>query len=243
MLQRGGLRSLPVAALMFAALLTAGCGSSGSSGASAPSAPVVSATQAVNQVDQARAEAALFTQDDFPAAFYPQPPSKEGPLCVDEKGITLHGTATSHVFTRDDASYAMFVQNRVIVAQSEDAAKTFYVRATKGEAFDCVAKLITKPNAEDKANDRTWRHTESSNLDDPGLGDESHAVRLSFEVSTQGQSFPVIVDMILVRVGDSVNAMQFINVGGPFDETSANFQGPTTHDLAAASVARMQPAA
>jgi hypothetical protein len=243
MLRGGGLRSFLVAALVLTALLTAGCGSSGSSGSSASSAPLVSATTAFNEADQARAEAVLFTQDDFPAAFYPQPPSKEGPLCVDEKGITLHGSATSHVFTRDDASYAMFVQNRVIVAQSEEAAKTFYARATTGETFDCLAKLITKPNAEDKAQDRAWRHTDSSALDDPGLGDESHAVRLSFEVSTQGQSFPVIVDMILVRVGDIVDAMQFINVGGPFDETSANFQGPTTHDLAAASVARMQPAA
>src|SRR5262245_54450612 len=139
-----GRRGTVVWAVLLA--LTAGCGSSGASslsGASGPSAPVSAVTQ-IDQADQARAEAALLTQDDFPAAFYPGEKPKDGRLCVDEKGITFHGNEISNNFTRDDASYLMFVRNRVVVTQDEDAAKTFYENATSQPAFDCIADELTK---------------------------------------------------------------------------------------------------
>lgn len=223
-----------VSIIAAAALLAApACGSSAGSHA----APV-SAEKRIVAADQARAEQALITQDDVPAAFFPVKQTSKSPLCIDESDLTLTGDATSDTFKRDDAGYWLGVSNRILVFPDEDQAKDFFARATQLKVYDCIGKQIAE-DLTDPSADREWKYTGARVVESTPIGDQSARIRLGFDLTILDQQAPMVLDFLLVRVGTAVTAIQFLSLGQPFDKTAAVFAGPSSDDLMQSVVDRL----
>ena len=223
-----------VSIIAAAALLVApACGSSTGSHA----APV-SAEKRIVAVDQARAEQALITQDDVPAAFFPVKQTSKSPLCVDESELTLTGDATSDTFKRDDAGYWLGVSNRIVVFPDEDQAKDFFARATETKVYDCIGKQVAEDQTDPSA-DREWRYTGAKVVESTPIGDQSARIRLGFDLTVGDQQAPIVIDFLVVRVGTAVTAIQLLSLGQPFDKTAGVFAGPSGDDLMQGVVDRL----
>lgn len=199
---------------------------------------VVPAQKQIDPGDQARAEAAKLAQKDFPVAFHHRPTrSKSDSPCVDGSGLTITGSAASDDFVRDDAYYAMFAGNKTVILNSEEEAKTFYVRSQQPGVVACLAKRITSGSS---SSDITWKFADSDQVHGPQIGDQSYTTRLRFTVTGNGQTGVFVDDFTILRVGDAVSGIALFNLGEPFDQTSAVFDGPTSDDLVRAVASRMQ---
>ncbi len=230
---RSGDRRL-VSMIAATALLAApACGSSAGSHV----APV-SAEKRIVAADQARAEQALISQADVPAAFFPVKQTSKSRLCVDESDLTLTGDATSDTFKRDDAGYWLGVTNRIVVFPDEDQAKDFFSRARATEVYDCLGKQVSKDQTDPSA-DREWKYTGETVVESTPIGDQSARIRLGFDLTVGDQQAPIVIDFLLVRVGTAVTSIQLLSLGQPFDKTAAVFAGLSGDDLMRSVVDRL----
>lgn len=224
-------RAAALLGIAVVALGLAGCGSSGGGSS------VGSGTSAIDSGDQARADAAVLVQADFPAAFHRRAVPPSTGRCVDQAGLTVTGSAESDQYIRDDAAYGMLGQSKTLVLQSDAQAKTLFSRSQDPDAIDCLGRHVASTS---KASEFSWHFDGAERVDGPRAGDESFTTRFRYTVKSGGQTGRFIEDFTVVRVGNAVSAVALVNLGEPFDDTSSLFGGPTGDDLVGAVAFRMQ---
>jgi hypothetical protein len=223
-----------------AVLLLAGCG-----GGSAAGHSFAEPTIAIEPTAQARAEAMLMTSDDLPASWTSKPDTANhdrSASCAYGSGATETGRAYSDQFERTDASYDIHAQSQSIVFQTEDQARAVFEGVRDDAVPDCLSRAFTEAQRKDPDPDVEVHVTGADPLPVAKAGDESSGVRLTVDVTHAGHTTPVYLDLVFVRVGDSMSVLYLINPREPFDQTEQVSGSPSTADLAGVIADRMESA-
>ena len=195
-------RLLGVAALAVAILVPAAIAS--------PGEPQKRLTKA----DQAKARAIVFHRSDFPAGWIVKPntnTSQDTPRCSnynpDQSDLIETGDVDSPDFTRADGS---LVSSSVGIFKTAKMATTGYARVARPQLASCFGELFKKGAAP-----ATVRLLHVGPLAFPRLGDRSNAYRLTANVTVQGITIPVAIDIVTFNRGRVDVAMIFLGIRRP----------------------------
>lgn len=200
--------------------------------------------QAPSPADQAVAEAALLTLDDFPAGWEAQPADEDEEdeetqrriaECVGVAYEDLYqgdssATADSQKFVSTDDSE---VSNSVNVGADEDWAANAFEIASRPEFRECTIDETRK--AIDEAAEEEDLEVGELSLNEISFddyGDDTLAFRLTIPLEVQGLSLEATGDFVLVRVGRALTTVTTFSTETPFDvETLSEFTRIATDRL------------
>jgi hypothetical protein len=184
----------------------------------------------LTKADQAKARAIALHRSDFPAGWTGKPSTSTGqstPRCStynpDQSDLIESGDADSPEFTRADGS---FVSSTVGIFKTQRMARTGYARVAKPQLANCFGELFAKGAAP-----ATVQVLHVGPLAFRRLGNRSNAYRLTANVTLQGTTIPVAIDIVTFNRGRVDVAMIFLGIRNPL---SAAFE----QSLAAKLVAR-----
>jgi hypothetical protein len=168
----------------------------------------------LTKADQAKARAIVPRRSDFPAGWVGKAnttTSQDNPRCSnynpDQSDLIETGDVDSPDFTRADGS---FVSSSVGVFKTATMAKTGYARVAKPQLASCFGELFTKGAAPAKVE---LLHV--GPLPFRRLGDRSNAYRLTANVTLQGTTIPVAIDIVTFNRGRVDAAMNFLGIRSP----------------------------
>jgi hypothetical protein len=168
----------------------------------------------LTKADQAKARAIVLRRSDFPAGWVGKPKtntSQDDPRCSnynpDQSDLIETGEVDSPDFTRADGS---FVSSSVGVFKTMAMAKTGYARVARPQLASCFGELFTKGAAPAKVE---LLHVGAMPF--RRLGDRSNAYRLTANVTLQGTTIPVAIDIVTFNHGRVDAAMIFLGIRSP----------------------------
>jgi hypothetical protein len=168
----------------------------------------------LTKADQARARAIVLRRSDFPADWVAKPntnTSQDDPRCStynpDQSDLVETGDVDSPDFTRADGS---FVSSSVGIFKTAAMAKKGYARVARPELASCFGELFKKGAAPAKV-----RLLQVGALPFRRLGDRSNAYRLTANVTLQGTTIPVGIDIVTFNRGRVDAAIIVLGIRGP----------------------------
>jgi hypothetical protein len=168
----------------------------------------------LTKADQAKARAIVLRRSDFPAGWVAKPnttTSQDTPRCStynpDQSDLIETGDVDSPDFTRADGS---FVSGSVGIFKTATMAKTGYARVARPQLASCFAELFAKGAAPAKV-----QVLHVGPLPFRRLGDRSNAYRLTANVTLQGTTIPVAIDIVTFNRGRVDVAMILLGIRGP----------------------------
>jgi hypothetical protein len=183
----------------------------------------------LTKADQAKARAISLRQSDFPSGWVAKPntsTSQDDPRCStynpDQSDLIETGDVDSPDFTRADGS---LVSSSVGIFKTAAMAKTGYVRVARPQLASCFGELFKKGAAPAKV-----RRLRVGPLAFRRLGDRSKAYRVTADVSYQGTTIPVAIDIVTFNRGRVDVAMIFLGIRAPLP---ASFEQSLAGKLAA----------
>lgn len=203
----------------------AGASASEHSGSAAPSsdpagsAPTQEATE-VGPADQAIADAALLTLQDFPPGWEAAPADdtedeesqREIAECVGVDYEDLYGDqfaeAESPDFTSENDEE---VSNMVSLAVDEQQAADSFEIAARPEFSECVVDSLTASVEED--DDVEVGEITINQLSFGSYGDQTLAFRMTIPLSAEGISIEATGDVVIVRIGRATTQVRSFGVG------------------------------
>lgn len=204
--------------------------------AAATSPPSSSEPPTTVHPDQPAAEAALLTIEDFPAGWTEVPDAERTPLAIEsqrriaecaggegDRLLDLGGAlAESGNFTGPDNQ---IVEESVAIVD-ETTATDMFARFTAPGVGDCFADamqqaidaVITSPSdpTETFPADTMLGTVTVDPLEVPTAGDESAGYRITVPLTTQGISFEITLDAIVIRSGGALAGVSFQSAPDPF---------------------------
>jgi hypothetical protein len=195
-------RSLLVAALVAAVAVPAALAADGQP------------QKRLTKADQAKARSIALHQADLPAGWVGKPntnTSQDNPRCSnynpDQSDLIETGDVDSPDFTRADGS---FVSSSVGIFKTRKMARTGYARVAVPQLASCFGELFKKGAAPAKV-----QLLRVGPLAFRRLGDRSNAYRLTANVTVQGTTLPVAIDIVTFNRGRVDAAMIFLGIRGP----------------------------
>lgn len=168
----------------------------------------------LTKADQAKARAIALRASDFPAGWTGKPntnTSQDDPRCStynpDQSDLVETGDVDSPDFTRADGSLAT---STVGIFRTRTMARTGYGRVVRPQLASCFGELFKKGAAPAKV-----QLLQVGSLAFPRLGDRSNAYRLTANVTLQGVTIPVAIDIVAFNRGRVDVAMIFLGIRGP----------------------------
>jgi hypothetical protein len=172
----------------------------------------------LTKADQAKARAIVLRRSDFPAGWVGKPntnTSQDNPRCStynpDQSDLVETGDVDSPDFTRADGS---FVSSSVGIFKTAAMAKTGYARVARPELASCFGELFKKGAAPAKVQ---LLHVGA--LPFRRLRDRANAYRLTANVTLQGTTIPVAIDIVTFNRGRVDAAMIFLGIRGPLQSS------------------------
>jgi hypothetical protein len=168
----------------------------------------------LTKAGQAKARAIALRQSDFPAGWVGKPntnTSQDTPRCStynpDQSDLIETGDVDSPDFTRADGS---FVSSSVGIFKTKKMARTGFARVARPQLASCFGELFQKGAAP-----ATVQLLHVGPLAFRQLGDRSNAYRLTADVTLQGTTIPVAIDIVSFNRGRVDVAMIFLGIRGP----------------------------
>jgi hypothetical protein len=168
----------------------------------------------LTKADQAKARAIVLHRSDFPAGWIAKPntnTSQDSPRCSsynpDQSDLIETGDVDSPDFTRADGS---LVSSSVGIFKTAKMARTGYARVARPQLASCFGELFKKGAAP-----ATVQLLKVGPLAFRRLGDHSNAYRLTANVTVQGVTIPVAIDIVTFNRGRVDVAMIFLGIRGP----------------------------
>ena len=244
-------------AVIAAALLIAGCGSShksadtathSSTPTSATTPTATAETRPEVPADHAIASGALLTLPDFPTGWQQQDQSggKSSLTCtaIATARASLSGRATSPQFAKGSDD---FVDDVVYVYPSASAAQTSFAGLSSPTDRLCIGKALgdqlAKAAASNGSTKATFGQPSSGALSISPVGDQSAAGRITIPYTVQGLNPDAVVDLVFVRVDRGIQILSFIGSAGAFDPTVESDLTRTAADRLAAQLHVSAPGA
>jgi hypothetical protein len=225
-----------VTAAVIGSAIVLGLAAHGAASATTEPPPGSSEPATTVHPDQAAAEAALLTIDDFPPGWAEVPDDERTPLAIEsqrriaacaggegDRLLDLGGAlAESGNFSGPD--------NQVVeesVAIVDDAvAEEMVARFTAPGVGDCFAdamqqtidEMVTNPSAPTESFPARTELGEVTvePLKVPAAGDESAGYRITVPLTTQGVDFEIFLDAVLIRSGGALAGVSFQSAPEPF---------------------------
>jgi hypothetical protein len=213
----GGSGTKTVTVAGDASTTTAGTPTTAPASASTP-------TEAVSkEADKALAEAALLKLSDFPSGWTGKPADDEdeddGPLAcagLDELRGSVTGEAWSPDFSNDNDEQ---VAQQVAVFADDEPAREYIEVFSGQELIDCVQDEM-KDRAEENFNDDVEiGEVSAAQLRVNDRGDDTAALRVTLDTTSQGIDIPVYIDVTLARVGRTLTLILTAGVFSALDDT------------------------
>lgn len=168
----------------------------------------------LTKADQAKAHAIALHRSDFPAGWVAKPntnTSQGSPRCStynpDQSDLIETGDVDSPDFSRADGS---FVSSSVGLFKTVKMARTGYARVARPGLASCFGELFKKGAVPAKVQ---LLHVGA--LPFRRLGDRSNAYLLTANVTYQGTTVPVAIDIVVFNRGRVVAAMIFLGIRSP----------------------------
>jgi hypothetical protein len=168
----------------------------------------------LTKAGQAKARAIALHRSDFPAGWVGKPntnTSQGSPRCStynpDQSDLVENGDYDSPDFSRADGS---FVSSSVGIFKTATMARTGYARVARPELAGCFGELFKKGAAPAKV-----QLLRVGALPFRRLGDRSNAYRLTANVTVQGTTLPVAIDIVVFNRGAVDAAMIFLGIRAP----------------------------
>lgn len=168
----------------------------------------------LTKADQAKARAISLHRSDFPAGWVAKPntnTSQGSPRCSsynpDQSDLIETGDVDSPDFSRADGS---FVSSSVGLFKTRKMARTGYSRVARPELARCFGELFRKGAAPAQV-----QLLRVGTLPFRRLGDRSSAYRLTANVTFQGTTVPVAIDIVVFNRGRVDAAMIFLGIRSP----------------------------
>jgi hypothetical protein len=168
----------------------------------------------LTKTDQAKARSIALHQADLPAGWVGKPntnTSQDNPRCSnynpDQSDLIETGDVDSPDFTRADGS---FVSSSVGIFKTRKMAQTGYARVAVPQLASCFGELFKKGAAPAKV-----QLLRVGALAFRRLGDRSNAYRLTANVTVQGTTLQVAIDIVTFNRGRVDAAMIFLGIRGP----------------------------
>jgi hypothetical protein len=225
-----------VAAVMVGSVIVLGLAVHGSASATTEPPPDRSEPSTTAHPDQAAAEAALLTIDDFPAGWTEVPDDERTPLAIEsqrriaacaggegDRLLDLGGAlAESGNFRGPDNQV---VEESVAIVE-EAVAEDMVARFTAPGVGECFADamqqtidaMVTNPSAptESFPADTELGKVTVEPLQVPAAGDESAGYRITVPLTAQGITFEIILDAVVIRSGGALAGVSFQSAPEPF---------------------------
>jgi hypothetical protein len=223
-------------ALTIGLVFVLGLATHGAAAATTEPPPGSSEPPTTEHPDQPAAEAALLTIDDFPAGWTEVPDAERTPLAIEsqrriagcaggegERLLDLGGAlAESGNFTGADNQV---VEESVAIVEETVAEDTFagFTEPGVGDCFadamqqtiDAMVTTASDPSESFPADTELGKVTVEP-LEVPAVGDEIAGYRITVPLTTQGISFEIILDAILIRSGEALAGLSFQSAPEPF---------------------------
>jgi len=168
----------------------------------------------LTKADQTKARAIALKQSDLPPGWVAKPntsTSQDTPRCStyspDQSDLVETGDVDSPDFTRTDGSFAT---SSVGIFKTRKMARTGYARVARPELASCFGELFKKGAAP-----ATVQLLHVGALAFRSLGDRSNAYRLTANVTLQGVTIPVAIDIVTFNRGRVDVAMIFLGIRAP----------------------------
>jgi len=168
----------------------------------------------LTKADQAKARSIALHASDFPAGWVGGPnthTTRDSPRCAtynpDQSDLVETGSVDSPDFKRADGS---FVSSSVGIFKTKKMAKAGYERVSKPQLASCFGELFKKGAAP-----ATVQLLQVGPLAFRHLGDRSNAYRLMANVSLQGVTIPVAIDIVAFNRARVDVAMIFLGIRAP----------------------------
>lgn len=172
----------------------------------------------LTKADQAKARAIALRLSDFPTGWVAKPntnTSQDNPRCSnynpDQSDLIETGDVDSPDFARADGS---FVSSSVGVFKTAAMAKTGYSRVARPQLASCFGELFTKGAVPAKVE---LLHVGAVPF--RRVGDRSNAYRLTANVTLQGTTIPVAIDIVTFNRGRVDAAMIFLGIRNPLPKS------------------------
>lgn len=228
---RGTSLLLPLAAL----LMVTSCASGDDEAASSP-ATTTPDTRPELGADQAAAQAALLTLSDFPAGWSEVPADDEGDddadrevaACVGQTGDSIIDTGEAEASTGDftDPEGNVTISETVGLAVSADDATSQLAALDEPGVTGCIQSAFRDFIADQIDNPPTPADSlpEGASVGDvtfgrlnvTSVGDQTVAYRATIPISVEGFNVDFYIDVVLVRVGRSIAALNVASVLSPY---------------------------
>jgi hypothetical protein len=168
----------------------------------------------LTKADQAKARAIVLRRADFPTGWVGKPnttTSQDTPRCStynpDQSDLIETGDVDSPDFTRADGS---FVSSSIGIFKTQKMARTGYARVARPQLASCFGELFKKGAAP-----ASVQVLHVGPIPFRRLGDRSNAYRLTANVTLQGTTIPVAIDIVTFNRGRVDAAMIFLGIRGP----------------------------
>lgn len=233
---RSGVKRAAVAAI--GSVIVLGLGVHGAASVSATTEPPTDTSESSTTAhpDQPAAEAALLMIDDFPAGWIEVPEAERTPLAIEsqrriaecaggegDRLLDLGGAlAESGNFKGPDNEA---VEESVAIVE-EAVAEDMVARFTAPGVGECFADamqqtldaMITSPSdpTESFPGDTELGKVTVEPLQVPAVGDDAAGYRIVVPLTTQGISFDIILDAVVIRSAGALAGVSFQSVLEPF---------------------------
>lgn len=222
------MRARLTAVLVVVAVGVAGCGGEESADKSSPTTTTVTTgdgDERPSSDDQAKAEAVVLQESDFPADWTSEPAEgddEEGDAafraCLGLEPIedVAAAEADSPVFRTGGATE---VKSSATVAPTADAINETFAAFEGPKMLECLTQnLEGQFEAETEV---TLAPPRAEKIDFPELGDGSTAVRVTSSFPADGEQVPLYIDLVAIKKDRVGMALMLVNAPEPFPTAAA----------------------
>jgi hypothetical protein len=222
---------VPVVVLILALVVAAAVAAAGALAASGEP------REALTRADMAKARSIVLTPRDLPGMGWKVErdtgPDEDPLRCPsfqpDLADLVKTGEAESPNFTQASGT---FVSSTATLFRTASQADAGFDRVVKPGLTRCLTRILERESSASVK----LRVVSTAQVSHPRAGDELRAMRVRVRVTAGGQSVPVVLDLVLLRVGRANMAFIAVGIGAPFPTAAERSLVETLARRAAAAV-------